>query len=304
LRGRLLVTGARGFVGRHCLAPALAAGYEVWATRSTEGALDPELSGLPIAWRATDILAPGAIEALVEEIKPTHVLHLAWETTHGAYWTSPSNLDWLAMGARFVKAFATHGGRRFVAAGTCAEYDWTHGYMVEDVTPEAPSTFYGRIKLAHHHALTASGRQFGFTAATGRIFFAYGPHENPDRIVPYACRQLAAGDEASFGSGRLSRDFMHVEDVGRGFVALLDSDIEGACNVCSCQPVLLANLVEMLGRISGRPDLIRLGERADRPDDPPLLAGSNAKLRATGWAPAIALDDGLRGAYEWRRAQV
>ena len=45
-------------------------------------------------------------------------------------------------------------------------------------------------------------------------------------------------------------------------------------------------------------------EEEDRPDDPPLLVGSNAKLLAAGWAPRIARDEGLRRTYDWWAAQA
>lgn len=293
---RLLVTGARGFVGRHCLAPAIAAGYEVFATTSSKSA-PAELEGLDVKWRSLNLLEPGAPEALLAEIRPTHMLHLAWETTHGAYWTSPANLDWLALGAKLFRAFPENGGRRLVVAGTCAEYDWSLGEHVESEAMERPATLYGRIKLAHHRAMMASAEQFRFRAATGRIFFVYGDHENANRIVPYACARVASGEPAEFGGGRLFRDFMHVEDVAAGFVALLESDLCGACNVSSGASVSLAEIVTKIGEIGGRPDLIRLGARPDRPDDPPLLVGDNAKLRATGWAPKISFEEGLRRTY-------
>lgn len=299
---RLLVTGGRGFIGRHCLEPALAAGFdEVWATASVGGALLPEVAASTVHWRRIDLLAPGAVEALLDDCRPTHILHTAWETTHGSYWTSAANLRWLSMGTRLVEAFAAGGGERFVSLGTCAEYDWAHRYMVEAVTPERPSTFYGQIKLAHHHMLNAAAEQLGFSAATARVFFAYGPYENQNRIIPYACRNLAAGRFAEFGSGAGFRDFMHVEDVASGLVAMLTSDIRGACNVCSAAPTTLAEIVGTIARISGRPDLVKLGARPDRSGEPALLVGDNAELRSTGWKPRISLSEGLDRTYAWWR---
>ena len=301
---RVLVTGARGFIGRQCLAPLLDRGFEIIATMSPGATVPADLAALPVTWRSIDLLGPGEIEALMMDIRPSHVLHMAWETKHGAYWSSPKNLDWLALGARFVRAFTECGGQRFVSAGTCAEYDWSHGFMVEDVTAEHPATFYGRIKLAHHRMLMASAGQFGFSAATGRIFFGYGPHEDRARVIAHACAQLAEGKPAEFGSGNLWRDFMHVDDIGRGFAALLDSDISGACHVSSGQPALLADLVRLVGEIAGRPDLIRLGARPDRPDDPPMLVGSSEKLRASGWEPRQSRNVGLAACYEWWRKRI
>jgi len=295
---RLLITGARGFIGRHVAARAAQAGFEVHGTYSG-GSLPADLSGLPVTWHKVDLLAAGRVGELTAEVAPSHLLHAAWVTAHGDYWTSGENLAWVAATAQLVAAFAKAGGKRFVMTGSCAEYDWDHGFFVEGVTPERPSTLYGTAKLATHQTLMAAGRQFGFSAATGRVFFAYGPYENEKRIIPYACQMLAKRQSAKFSSGMQLRDFMHVDDLARGFVSLLGSDIQGACNVCSGVPVSLADIARTIGRISDAENCIMLGATPDRPNDPPLIVGDNRILRSTGWQPAITLQDGLAETYTW-----
>lgn len=295
---RLLITGGRGFIGRHCLEPALLAGYDVHSTAfSLTGA--PVETSRPVTWHAVDLLAPGSVEALLDLVRPTHILHTAWETTHGNYWTSAANLSWLALISRIIPAFVAHGGKRIVAAGSCAEYDWDDGIMRENATVDRPHTFYGRIKLAHHDVLMASAAQLGFSAASGRIFFGYGPFENAARIIPYACRQLANGELAEFSAGNQLRDFMHVADIGNGFIALLDSSISGVCNVSSGEAVQLADIVTRLGAIAGWPELVRLGALPNRPDDAQILCGDNSLLKSTGWAPEISLQQGLSDTFAW-----
>ncbi|WP_338833436.1 NAD(P)-dependent oxidoreductase [Bradyrhizobium septentrionale] len=296
---RLLLTGARGFIGQCALRPALEAGFEVHAIRSTTGGREPDAT-LPVTWHTANLLGAGVADDLVERIKPSHILQTAWVTDHGAYWTSPANLDWLAFGARLAKAFAAHGGQRFVSVGTCAEYDWTGtGPLVEDTSPEEPETFYGKIKLCHHQMLMAASQQLGFTAATGRIFFIYGPHEGPRRLIAYACRELAAGRRASFSSGQQRRDFLHVEDAARGLVALLDSSISGACNVSSGSADSLRDVVSHIAGISGCSDLVSFDAARDRPGDPPLILGDATRLHSTGWVPLIPLQVGLSRTYAW-----
>jgi nucleoside-diphosphate-sugar epimerase len=295
---RLLLTGGSGFIGRHCLPPAILNGYEVHATTSGRTECDhPNVPG--VRWHSVDLLDPGRAEALIAAVRPSHILHTAWVTTHGSYWTSPTNLAWLGLLTRILPIFADAGGVRFVSTGSCAEYDWSSGTLVEDETPERPITFYGRIKVAHHQTLMAASDLMGFSAATGRVFFGYGPFEGAERLVPYACRQLARFETAELSKGLQVRDFLAVEDIGRGLVHLLDSDIGGACNVASGKPVTIAEIITILGRVSGRPGLVRLGGRPERPSEPDWIVGSNARLRSSGWEPQIDLEIGLKAAYEW-----
>ena len=296
---RLLITGARGFVGRSVLAPVLDAGAEVHAT-TTSSVVPADFASLPITWHTVDLRVPGAGAKLINDVQPTHVLHIAWVTTHGIYWTSEDNLQWLGATAEMIHAFGRVKGRRFVLAGTCAEYDWAYGFLSEDVTPERPHTLYGTCKLAAHRVLMAAARQQGFSAATGRIFFVYGPHEHPERLIPYACRTLAQGGEARFSSGTQVRDFLHVSDVGRGFATLLASDeANGAFNICSGAPTTLRNMVQVIEAMTASGGRAQFGAMADRPDDPPVLLGDNRKLRSLGWSPQVTAEQGLREVFNW-----
>jgi nucleoside-diphosphate-sugar epimerase len=129
----VLVTGATGFVGRQALAPLAARGYEVHA----------------VGRREVDLLDPDATTRLVEELRPTHLLHFAWYAEPGAFWQSPENERWLAAGVHLLEAFAASGGTRAAVAGTCAEYDWSgSGILSEQSTPLAPRTAYGEAKNA------------------------------------------------------------------------------------------------------------------------------------------------------------
>jgi nucleoside-diphosphate-sugar epimerase len=295
MTGRLLVTGGGGFVGRHAAAAAAARGYEVHAT--TRG--PAEQGGSGATWHSVDLLDADAAARLVRCLRPTHLLHTAWQTEHGRYWSSINNPRWAAATACLASEFAAAGGTRFVLVGSCAEYDWSHGVMVERLTPTRPHTLYGAAKLAAHEFVQTLARTDGFTAATGRIFFAYGPHENANRFVPYVSRALAAGEPALLSGGRQIRDFLHVADVAEALLVLLADTSTGAFNIGTGEPVRLAEIASQLGQVSGRSHLIRLGAVPDRADDGPVLVADTRRLRALGWAPSRSLGEGLADTYAW-----
>lgn len=296
---RILLTGARGFIGRHVLArlesdPRVTEIYAVRSSSGSEGA-----AGARTTWHAVDLTADGAARALVEMTRPTHLIHAAWVTAHNDYWESVDNLRWLAASCDLLRAFQAAGGERFVQIGTAAEYDWSCGYMVEGVTPEKPSTLYGVTKKSFHDTLQTAATKFGFSAATGRVFFGYGPHENPARIIPYACQQIVRGEPAEFSSGQAWRDFLYIEDLAAAVIALLFSSLQGAVNLTSGDPVQLAHIVSLLGEIGRRPDLVRLGARADRAGDPPMVVGDATRLKSTGWTRTRDLASALAETYAW-----
>lgn len=299
--GRVLVTGAAGLIGRGCVAQLAARGWQVHAVSRR-----PRADGDGVAWHAADLLEPGAAARVVDEARPTHLVHLAWETAHGAFWTSPDNLRWVAASLDLARAFAEAGGRRAVVAGTCAEYRWgDDAPLVEGSSPLEPATLYGASKHALHLVLQAYAAQAGVSLAWGRVFFLYGPGESPGRLVPSLALAMLDGRPAECSHGRQVRDFLHVDDAGRAFAALLAGDVEGPVNIASGRPASIAEVARLLGEATGRPDLLRLGARPAPAGEPAVIAADVARLRdEVGWRPRQGLDQGLRATVDALRAPV
>jgi nucleoside-diphosphate-sugar epimerase len=297
---RVLVTGAAGFIGRHSLRPLLARGCEVHAVTP-----DVTIESPQVTWHHADLLDSSAAAALMAAVRPTHLLHFAWNVRHGEFWTSLDNLDWTAASLRLFRAFVEAGGQRAVVAGTCAEYDWNCSLLRENETPLHPSTLYGVCKHALRLALESLAAQRGLSAAWGRIFMLYGPHEHPDRLVSSVIRSLLSGRPAECSPGDQVRDFLYVEDVADAFAALLDSAVTGAVNIASGRPAAIRQIVLKIAELMGRPELVRLGARPAPPGDPARLEASVERLtREVGWAPRHSLEDGLLKSIAWWKQEM
>lgn len=293
---RVLVTGASGFMGRHCL-PALAArGYEVHAVGRRTGS-DPG-----VTWHRGDLLAPEGPEAVLAAVRPTHLLHLAWYAEHGRFWQAPENLAWVRASLSLLEAFHRHGGQRVVTAGSCAEYDWRHGYLSEALTPCRPASLYGAAKHALSTLQAAYAEQVGLSAAWGRVFFLFGPHEPHARFVPAVIQGLMAGRPTRLSHGRQVRDFMYVGDVADALVALLDSPVTGAVNLGSGVPVTLRALGERVAARLGGAEWLEWGAIAST-EAPLVVANPERLAREVGWTPPYGLEAGLDATLAWWHAQ-
>jgi len=186
---KVLVTGGRGFIGQHCLAQLVAKGYEVHAVSSR-----PQFSTPGVQWHQADLLDLTQIGPLVRNLKPSHLIHLAWHTEHGKYWAARENLNWVQASLALMYEFTKSGGQRFVAAGTSAEYDWSYALCSEAKTPCRPATLYGTAKFSTGLLLESWSSQSGLSGAWGRIFFLYGPGEYPSRLVPSVINSLLRGE--------------------------------------------------------------------------------------------------------------
>ena len=136
----VLVTGATGFIGRHALDPLVARGFRVHAVTSRP--LRTRKSD--VTWHRADLLNLDAVSALVASVRPSDLLHFAWSLAPGGSVGPIETLRWVQATLDLVRQFEQHGGTRAVIAGSCAEYDWNHGYCLEDRTPLAPRSVLRR----------------------------------------------------------------------------------------------------------------------------------------------------------------
>jgi nucleoside-diphosphate-sugar epimerase len=299
---RVLVTGAGGFVGLPLLERLGGEGREVHALCTRAPAV---AAPAWVHWHRLDLFDAHALDALIGELAPDQLVHLAWCTEHGRFWRAQENVEWVAHSLALVRAFVRCGGRRLVMAGTCAEYDWSavgSRALVEASSPLVPATLYGTAKDALRRVASAYAQQEQVELAWARLFFPYGPREARGRLVPSLIRSLLARQPAATGAGERARDFMYVEDVAGALAALLDSSVTGPVNIASGVRVTVAQLAKEVGRLTGHPGLLHVGALRDREPEPPLLLADVTRLREeVGYRPRWTLAEGLATTVRWWR---
>jgi len=286
---KILLTGATGFIGRHVLPNLLQQPAEIHTT-----------SRHPLAQCAAnhthhvlDLTDHAATNAALGKIRPTHLLHLAWDVTHGKFWTSPTNLDWVATSLHLYRAFAQNGGRRLTITGTFAEYDWSHKILDESQTPCAPTTLYGQSKHALHTLLATAAKQDNISLAWPRLFMLYGPSENPARFIPSIARAFLNNHPATVQNGAAIRDFLHVKDAARALTTILLSTHQGPINIASGIPITLADLATQIASLTPHPDLLTITLGA-----PSTLTATTTPLQNLAFQPHYTLATGLAETME------
>jgi len=293
---RVLVTGARGFVGSHLVPHLAARGAEVIATDREE----------------LDVADPEAVLAAVESAAPDAVVHLAALSSVAAAERDPRRcfrvnyaaarhlLDALVRRAPRARLLLVGSGEVYgpLAAGATA---------FDESAPLRPATHYGAAKAAAD-LLGQAYAERGLAVVRARAFNHAGAGQAPEFALAGFAKQLAEIEKGMrepmvrVGNLEATRDFCDVGDVVAAYAALLDPAVApGAYNVASGVERRIGDLLAQLMRAMGVRAEIAVEAGRVRPAT--RSAGAASRLRrATGWAPRVALDDTLASvALDWRR---
>ena len=294
---KILLTGASGFLGSHCLPLLLERGYEVYAVTSKKSTA-PNCSG--VHWVSLDLLDSGAVGDFFKSVRLSHLLHFAWFMKPGESYTSLENYKWVQASLELLRKFVDQGGQRAVMAGSCAEYNWDYGYCVEDITPLVSSTPYGICKNSLQALFTSYVKQSGISGSWGRMFFLYGPRENKTRLVSSVICALLAKKVAQCSHCTQIRDYMYVEDAAEAYICLLESDVQGPVNIASGQPTVLKDIVFRLAEKLNGKELIHFNSIQGILGEPRLVvAGINRLANEVGFTARYNLETGLTKTIHW-----
>jgi nucleoside-diphosphate-sugar epimerase len=224
-------------------------------------------------------------------IEPDCVIHLAWYTVPGKYLDAPENNECLEASRRLLKKLKC----RAIFAGTCFEYDTQLGRLNEK-SKTNPLTLYSICKNNLSNMVIQRPNSTWL-----RLFYQYGPREDPRRQIPSVIRNLLEGTEVKLSPGEQQKDFLHVDDIAQAIVTVAESKLEGPVNVGSSQAVTQRRMLSLLANLARRPDLLKFGEIPYYPNEPMLIEADNTLLRSTGWTPKWSLEAGLRNTFDWWR---
>ena len=301
--GRVLLTGAHGFVGsyvRRALAD-YAPGATVTAVGSKRG---PRQRGC----RTIDVLDRSAVFDLVAEIQPEVVIHLAAQSSVGLAQGGAVDLTWIVNVAgtlNLALAVARHAPAASVVFASSAEvYGMGDaGRQMTEDTRLAPVNAYARSKLIAER-LIADILAPTTQLIIARPFNCTGPGQRETFVLPSSAAQIARAEaglqEPRLRIGNLDviRDFLDVRDVARAYVDLIGArstlPARLAVNIASGRPYRLRDLLDRLRRMASISIHVEVDRARLRLADVPVAYGAADRLHAaTGWSPQIDMDETL-----------
>ena len=308
---RFLVLGSNSFSGATFCDYLAGLGHDVIATsRSPE----PHTALLPYKQRKTsgkvrfqkiDINHDlDALDTLLKDERPTHVVNFAAQSMVGESWANPDH--WMM--TNVVSTVRLHERLRkldfldrYIHVTTPEVYGSTEGWVKEDA-PFNPSTPYAVSRAAGDMSLKSYFQTYQFPVVFTRAANVYGPSQQLYRIVPRTVLSAIGGKKLRLdGGGASVRVFIHMRDVSDATLKIaLGGAFGETYHISGYELISIRTLVEMilerLGKTFG--DCVEIGP--ERPGKDTVYKLDSAKLRTElGWRDTISLQQGIDEVVAW-----
>ena len=310
--GKVLVTGADGFIGSHLTEMLVRDGHDVTAfvmynSLNSWGWLDRAPSDVAGQFKviAGDIRDPHGVETAVEGADI--VLHLAALIAIPFSYHSPdAYVQTNVTGTlNVLQAARSAGGVRVVSTSTSETYGSAQFVPITEEHPLNAQSPYAATKIGADQMALSFHRSFDLPVAVLRPFNTYGPRQSARAVIPTIISQIAAGSrQIKLGSLTPTRDFTFVKDTARGFIQAMgcDAALGRVTNMGSGFEISIADTVAAIAEAMGVSVEVELDLARVRPDASEvdrLFAGTELAKQLFDWNPEFGGRDGfVRGLAE------
>lgn len=227
--------------------------------------------------------------------------HIAWGNT-GENRNSSTELQSrnIAYTLAAVKAAYALGCRRFIGAGSQAEYGPMDVDKISPDSPVNPTTPYGAAKLASGQLARMLCKELGMECIWPRIFSVYGIYEKETTMVASGLRKMLAGEKTSFTPALQRWDYLFSADAGRAYYLIGEKGKDGAVYcVGSGQAGPLKDYIEIMAELTGAEET-GIGVRPYPAGAVMNLCADISSLTAdTGFVPEYTFREGIRETITW-----
>lgn len=310
--GKLLVTGADGFIGSHLTEMLVRDGYDTRAfvmynSHNSWGWLDraPKDVAGQFEVVAGDIRDPHGIAEAMKDVDI--VLHLAALIAIPFSYDSPdAYVQTNVTGTlNVLQAARRLGTSRVVSTSTSEVYGTAQFVPITEEHPLNAQSPYAATKVGADQMALSFQRSFETPVAVLRPFNTYGPRQSARAVIPTIISQIAAGArQIKLGSLTPTRDFTFVRDTARGFIQAMQCDaaVGRVTNIGAGFEISIGDTVSAIAEAMGAEVEVVQEESRMRPEASEverLFAGTEQAQELFGWNPAFGGRDGfLRGLAE------
>ncbi|MBI3860855.1 MAG: NAD-dependent epimerase/dehydratase family protein [Planctomycetia bacterium] len=245
------ISGATGFIGRHLTAYLASQGHIVHAAnRRITGTFEHE--------HVWDASLPRSIAAVIEQVHPNIVIHLASRAKPGRDLRNLADqYDDTIKPALAVVQAVPESVELAVFFGSCEEYGDGPSPAREE-QPLRSVSAYGWAKISAFHGVTMIASQRKMPWCWARPYLVFGPAQSPDRMISEVICKCLRGEDVPLSPGQQTRDLVYVDDLCRMVARLIEEPARAAgqvINLCTGRPTKVADAAALIQRLVGRGSL-------------------------------------------------
>ena len=303
---RVILTGGTGFVGANLARRLLREGHELHLlVRPNYQPWRIEPIRPDVRLHELHLHDLDAVSRVVRQIRPDWIFHLA---AHGAYsWQT----DWEQMvrtniqgTMSLVTACLNTGFEAFVNTGSSSEYGFKDHAPAES-EPVEPNSHYAVTKAAATLFCRFTAQRQRVHLPTLRLYSAYGPFEEPRRLLPTLILRGLKGELPPLVEPDVARDFVFVDDVIEAFLLaarIQTSELGPVYNVGTGAGTTLREAVAVARRVMSIEAEPVWNTMPNRLWDTKVWVSDSRKIRAElGWQPRHSFEEGFRLMLDWFR---
>lgn len=239
----ILLTGGSGFIGQKVLERINRNEYNVHIL-SRHNSSDIYKKD---KWHNIDLGNLEETYNLVKKIRATHLVHLAWDVKNQDFANSMDNISWITKSINILNAFVEAGGKNFVGAGTCFEYDFSIDNPLSEKSFCCPNTIYGKCKLETKKLASSICESNGVRFVWGRIFYPYGLGEEQRKLFSTIISTFKENKTFVCRNPEDIIDYISVDDVAKYFEQfIVDKNLTGVINVCTGKGIIIKEILEFI----------------------------------------------------------
>lgn len=308
LDGPILIFGAGGFIGINLLKSLLLYRKDVYgASHDFVNSWRLIANKIPMANLINcDITEHGRVEDIIKEIKPKTIFNLA---AYGAYSKQKEYNKIYATNfnstTTIIEVLKKQGFSAYIHAGSSSEYGLNSAAPKEDGVL-IPNTHYSVSKVSTYYLMKYYGKVEELPVVHLRLYSAFGPWEEPDRLMPILLSSALNGKLPHLVNPRISRDFIYIADICSAFILaahkLQKKHYGEVYNVGTGRKTTIKELVEIVSKKLKLKVKPQYSSMPNRDWDMTEWYGNISLIKKElKWTPLVTLEEGLDKCMKWQK---